>query len=256
MSDTITASLSPSSFKADATVISLVGFAHGTSHFFHLMFPALFPFLIAEFNVGYAKVGTLTMVFFVVSGVGQAIAGIWVDKFGAHRVLCVGISLLTLSAICVALSANFTMLMFAAAIAGAGNSVFHPADFALINHRVSVPRLGHAFSVHGLSGNLGWALSPLLMVAVATMHGWRMAGLVAALFGALALLFLIWKRHLLQYAVLVKQTPGMVGRRRYLHIYRHDSLTYCVCRWCGRRSRFSFLPHSVLGRYKTLRPRF
>ena len=208
MSDTFTSALPPPTLKADATVITLVGFAHGTSHFFHLMLPALFPFLMAEFGIGFAKVGTLMTVFFVVSGIGQAIAGIWVDKFGAHRVLCVGISLLTLSGICVALSPNFAMLMVAAAIAGAGNSVFHPADFALINRRVSAPRLGHAFSVHGLSGNLGWALSPLLMVAVATLYGWRMAGLAAALFGALALLFLIWKRHLLQYALLVKQTVG------------------------------------------------
>ncbi|MEI6738557.1 MAG: MFS transporter, partial [Pseudomonadota bacterium] len=79
--------ISSSNLKSDATIISLVGFAHGTSHFFHLMLPPLFPFFMAEFGMGFASVGTLMTIFFVVSGIGQAIAGIWVDKFGAQRVL-------------------------------------------------------------------------------------------------------------------------------------------------------------------------
>jgi MFS transporter, FSR family, fosmidomycin resistance protein len=188
-----------STFKADATVISVVGFAHGTSHFFHLMIPPLFPFFMAEFGLGFAAVGVLTSIFFVVSATGQAIAGIWVDRFGAHRVLFVGVGLLSLSGLLVAAAPNFPGLMFAAFVAGCGNSVFHPADFAVINRRVSAPRLGHAFSVHGLSGNLGWAIAPILMVGTASLYGWRAAGIVAACFGLCALGILIWKRDLLRY---------------------------------------------------------
>ena len=187
------------SLKSDVTIISLVGFAHATSHFFHLMLPPLFPWFMAEFGLGYAQVGLLMTMFFVVSGIGQAVAGIWVDRFGAHRVLCAGVGLLTLSAILVSVAPNFLGLMGAAAVAGIGNSVFHPADFALINRRVSAQRLGHAFSMHGLSGNIGWAVSTIVMLALATAFGWRAAGLGAALFGAAALTLLIWKRDLLQY---------------------------------------------------------
>jgi predicted MFS family arabinose efflux permease len=84
------------------------------------------------------------------------------------------------------------MLMAAAAVAGLGNSVFHPADYTLINRRVSTPRLGHAFSVHGLSGSLGWAAAPPFAFALAQTWGWRSAGLGAAAVGfiALALLFM------------------------------------------------------------------
>ena len=187
------------SLKSDATIISLVGFAHGTSHFFHLMLPPLFPWFMAEFGLGYAQAGVLMTVFFVVSGIGQAIAGIWVDKFGAHRVLCAGVGTLALSGVLVAVSANFTGLMFAAVVAGLGNSVFHPADFALLAKRVSPQRMGHAFSTHGISGNLGWAIAPLFMTAVASAAGWRAAGVAAALFGAASLTLLIWKRDLLRY---------------------------------------------------------
>jgi predicted MFS family arabinose efflux permease len=138
-------------------------------------------------------------VFFVVSGIGQAIAGIWVDKFGAHRVLCAGVGMLACSGVLVSIAANFAVLMAAAAVAGMGNSVFHPADFALLAKRVSPPRMGHAFSTHGISGNLGWAIAPIFMTAIASEAGWRAAGIGAALFGAVSLTLLIWKRDLLQY---------------------------------------------------------
>ena len=187
------------SLRSDVTIISLVGFAHGTSHFFHLMLPPLFPWFMTEFSLGYAQVGLLMTMFFVISSIGQAVAGIWGDRFGAHRVLCIGVGLLTLSGVLVSIAPNFIGLMGAAAVAGMGNSVFHPADFALINRRVSAQRLGHAFSMHGLAGNVGWAVSTIVMLALATTFGWRVAGLGAALFGAAALTLLIWKRALLKY---------------------------------------------------------
>src|SRR5262245_45430647 len=187
----------PGVLKQDATVISLVGFAHGTSHFYHLMLPPLFPWLMSEYSLSYTQVGALMTVFFVVSGVGQALAGFLVDRWGSHRVLCLGISLLTSSGVLVAAAPSVWGLYLAAFTAGLGNSVFHPADYALLNHRVSQARLGHAFSVHGLSGNIGWAVGPVLMTATATTLGWRMAGLTAALVGAASLVSLWWKREAL-----------------------------------------------------------
>ena len=197
--------------KSDATIISLVGFAHGTSHFFHLMIPPLFPFFMAEFALGYASVGTLMTIFFVVSSIGQAIAGIWVDRYGADRVLFVGIGLLSLSGVLVFSAPNFQGLMFAAFVAGCGNSIFHPADFALINRRVSALRLGHAFSVHGISGNIGWACAPILMLATASTFGWRAAGLAAAAVGLASLSLLVWKRPLLQYELQTASVGAVTG---------------------------------------------
>ena len=178
----------------DARVIGLVGLAHGTSHFFHLMLPPLFPWLMRDFSLSYTDVGLLTTTFFVVSGVGQALAGFIVDRVGAHRVLFFGIAALAVSGIMLMLTTNYTMLIATAAVAGAGNSIFHPADFTLLNHRVSQPRLGHAFSVHGLAGNLGWAAAPVVMAATASVAGWHAAGLVAASVGFTVLLAL-WLRR-------------------------------------------------------------
>jgi MFS family permease len=158
------------------------------------MLPPLFPWLMTEYSLSYTQVGALMTVFFVVSGIGQALAGFLVDRWGAHRVLCLGVALLSCSGVLVAMAPALWGLYVAAFVAGLGNSVFHPADFALLNHRVSHPRLGHAFSVHGLSGNLGWALGPLVMTATATALGWRAAGLAAAMIGATSLSALWLKR--------------------------------------------------------------
>jgi predicted MFS family arabinose efflux permease len=184
--------------RQDATVISLVGFAHGTSHFFHFMIPPLFPWLMVEFGLSFTQVGLAVTLFFVVSGVGQALAGFVVDRFGALRVLAGGVGLLSASGLVLASATSYPMLLAAAMVAGLGNSVFHPADFTLLNRRVSTPRLGHAFSVHGLSGSLGWAAAPVLMISVAQAWGWRASGIAAAIVGVAALAFLLANRSLLQ----------------------------------------------------------
>jgi FSR family fosmidomycin resistance protein-like MFS transporter len=185
------------SFRRDAQVISLVGLAHGTSHFFHLSLAPLFPWLKDAFGVSYAELGLLMSVFFIVSGVGQALAGFVVDRFGALRVLFGGIALLGISALGLASSQNYPMLILFAGVAGLGNCVFHPADFTLLNRRVSVRRLGHAFSVHGLTGTLGWAIAPIFLAGIATLANWRVALLAASALAFTVLMVLIAFRHLL-----------------------------------------------------------
>jgi MFS family permease len=183
--------------RQDAEVIGLIGLAHGTSHFFHLMLPPLFPWLMADFSLSYTEAGFLMTVFFVVSGIGQALAGFVVDRIGARPVLMFGIGTLGLSALVLAAASSYGGLLAAAAVAGIGNSIFHPADFTLLNRRVSAGRLGHAFSVHGLSGNLGWAAGSVVMAGVAAVSSWRTAALVAALVGLAVFALLRLRRRVL-----------------------------------------------------------
>jgi len=95
-------------------------------------------------------------------------------------------------------SANgYTMLVAAAALGGVGNSIFHPVDYSLINRRISAPRLGHAFSTHGLTGNLGWALTPVFMTTLILLANWRVAAFGAAALVAVVLVLTIIGRRLL-----------------------------------------------------------
>lgn len=179
------------SLRQDASLIGLIGLAHLISHFSQLLLPPLFPWLREAFNVSYAELGFLMTIFFVTSCTVQTLSGFWVDRFGPRPVLYAGLGLLALSAFGFALSSGYAMLMLFAVVAGAGNGVFHPVDYTLINRKVSAPRLGHAYSVHGISGYLGWALAPALLVPLALMFSWRVALAVAGLL-VLAVLALGW----------------------------------------------------------------
>lgn len=187
-----------STLRQDAQVIGLVGVAHGVSHFFHLILAPLFPWLKVAFDLSYAELGLLMTVFFIVSGVGQALAGFIVDRVGARTVLFCGIALLCIAALVLASAQHYAMLLAGSMLAGLGNSVFHPADFTLLNKRVSAPRLSHAFSVHGIAGSLGWAAAPLFLAPIAGLAGWRSALLAAACIPFFLLLVLYLNRDCLQ----------------------------------------------------------
>ena len=187
----------PVSLRQDAEVIGLVGVAHACSHFSQLVMPPLFPWLMKDFDLTFTQAGFLVTVFFVVSGIGQAAAGFVVDRVGARPVLLFGVGMVAVSGIVLGLASGYAGLVAAAAVAGAGNSIFHPADFTLLNRRVSPARLGHAFSVHGLAGNLGWALAPVSMAGIASIADWHVAALCSAAVGLVVLLVLLARREAL-----------------------------------------------------------
>jgi len=191
----------------DREVIALVGLAHGTSHFFHLMLPTLFPWLMRDFSLSFTDVGLLTTAFFVISGIGQALAGFVVDRVGGWRVLCFGVAMLAVSGVVLGFATSYPWLLLSATCAGIGNSIFHPSDFTLLNQRVTQPRLGHAFSIHGVSGNVGWAVAPLFMAGVTSAFGWHIAGFGAAAIAAVVFTTLSLRRHALV------DTEGLVTSR-------------------------------------------
>lgn len=204
--------MSTTSLRQDARVIGLVGVSHGVSHFFHLILAGLFPWLKTAFALSYAELGLLMTVFFVVSGLGQAVSGFIVDRVGARRVLFTGHALLGIAALLLASAPSYAVLMAGSFLAGCGNAVFHPAGFTLLNHNVSKARLPHAFSVHGISGNIGWAAAPLFLAGVATLSSWRIALFSAAAipFCMLAIL-LLNRKALATVAAPQQQGTGAAG---------------------------------------------
>lgn len=217
--------------RQDARTISLVGLAHGSSHFFHLLLPPLFPWLIEEFGFSYSELGLLVTVFFVVSGVGQALAGFVVDRVGARPVLFFALASFAIAGLVAGSSGGYAGLVVASAFAGLGNAPFHPVDFTILNKRVSQARLGHAFSVHGISGNLGWAVAPLFMAGIATATGsWRMACLSSALLALAVLAVMVWQREALndKFSALEHQSPvGTTNTAHPMAFLRLPSIWLC-----------------------------
>ena len=201
----------PVPLKQDAAVIGLVGLAHATSHFSHLLLAPLFPLFMRDFGLTFSDVGLLMTVFFVISGTGQALSGFLVDRVGARPVLFAAIFCFLLASLVASQATGYTGLVGVAVLAGLGNAPFHPADFTILNQRVSSARLGHAFSAHGLTGSLGWALAPVFLVGISSLGHWRSAYYAAAVLYTAVLALLFWQRQHLKTEVVVKPSHAPAG---------------------------------------------
>ena len=176
------------SLRRDVRIIGLVGAAHFVSHFFQLALPPLFPLLRDDFGVTYVQLGLLMSLFYAASGIGQTASGFLVDHFGARRVLPSGMALLAFAMALAGLAPSYWALVAVALVGGLGNSVFHPADYSIFNASVSPTRLGRAYGVHSICGNLGWVLAPVVVVGLSAAFGWRAALLTVGGLGVAAAL--------------------------------------------------------------------
>ena len=183
-------------FRADARVISLITIGHSVSHFNQLVMPPLFLLMRDDMGLSFTELGLLMTMMYVVSAAMQTPSGFLVDRIGGRKVLIGGLLLQCTGVLLIGLAPNYWLMALAAMLSGAGNAVFHPADYAILNARVSSPRLGHAFSVHGMGGSIGWAIAPFLVLGMAGPLGWRGALLGAALLGFLVTALIIAQKDI------------------------------------------------------------
>jgi MFS transporter, FSR family, fosmidomycin resistance protein len=171
---------------SDFRVIGLVGAAHFVSHIYILALPPVFPFVRAEFSVSYTELGLVIALFNVITALLQTPAGFLVDRTSARRVLIGGLLLGSVSLLLAALSPSFILFALAFALLGLANTVYHPADYALLSSRISPPRMSQGFSIHIFAGFIGTAVTPAAMIVLATQYGWRGAFVGAAALGVIA----------------------------------------------------------------------
>ena len=173
--------------RRNLQVLALVGSGHAVSHFYLLALPPLFPLLRQELGASYTELGLLVTLLNVSTGMAQVPAGFLVDRFGARRLLLLGLAIMGLAMGALGFAQSYWLMLVLVAIAGIGNSVFHPADYAILTASVDRGWLGRAFSIHTFTGNLGFMMAPATMIALTALLGWRGA-LIAS--GALAFLAL------------------------------------------------------------------
>jgi MFS family permease len=169
---------------AEYQAIALVSAAHFVNHFQNLVLPPLFPFLKARLGIGFVELGFALTVANVLSVAAQLPVGFLVDRLGSRRMLVIALCVAGTAFIGFGSSPTYAHLLLAMGIIGLSNSVFHPADYALLSARIAPARVGRAFSIHTFSGFLGNAVAPIAMLAIVAAFGLSTA-LVAA--GAMAL---------------------------------------------------------------------
>jgi MFS transporter, FSR family, fosmidomycin resistance protein len=218
----------PSDLGRDVAIVATISAAHFCSHFYQFTLPLLFPRIAQEYGVGFTELGLVVTVFYASSGFAQTAAGFLVDHVGPARVLAAGLGLLAASMALVALVPSFWLIYPAAALAGLGNSVFHPADYSIMSRRVEKSRVGRAFAVHALSGTLGYAAAPAVMVGLASVLPWRSAVLLAALGGGLVFLLVLAKQRLLAGPQIAHAPASVTGPAPSpLAALRHPAVLVC-----------------------------
>ena len=173
-------------------VVGAVSAAHFVSHYYIILLAPLMPFVRTEYGVTYTEIGLAFAAFNIVSAVGQTPAGFLVDRIGARALLIAGLLTGAAALILAGLINSFWVMVAMFAVAGVGNTVYHPADYALLSQHVPSDRIGQAFSVHTFAGMLGSAVAPASLLVMQSQWGWRGAFIGAAVLGvAVALLLLL-----------------------------------------------------------------
>jgi MFS family permease len=183
----------PQQVKSDAALRTLAGIsvAHWVSHFHLFVLPMLFPFLKEQLGVGYIELGFALTVSGVVSGLTQAPIGYLADHIGARKVLLIGLTVGGFALIMLGLHLSYPWLIASAALLGLANSVYHPADYAILSAHMDEARMGRAFSIHTFAGFLGGAVAPAIMATLVGTVGGLGALIVAGAVGPLVALALV-----------------------------------------------------------------
>lgn len=186
----------------EARILGLVSGGHFLSHFYYLALPPLFPLMKADLGVGYAELGLILTLYGVMSSSMQTPAGILVDRLGARQVLIAGLFINALCVTLAGLTGSYWVMAGLFLVAGIGNAVFHPADYAILSASIADTRVGRAFSLHSFGGNMGFVAAPIVMLFLSAHMGWRPA---LALVGAVGVALTV---ILLAFSGMLRDTAG------------------------------------------------
>ncbi len=185
------AETAPARIASDTQLIAGVSAAHFVSHYYIIILPPLFAFVRADYGVSYIELGLALTAFNVVTALGQTPAGYLVDRFGPRVLLISGLLLGALAFALAGLVNSFWFFVAMFGLAGLANTVYHPADYAMLSHHVAPERISRAFSIHTFAGMLGSTAAPVSLLLMQSQWGWRGAFIGAATLGIVVALFLV-----------------------------------------------------------------
>jgi MFS family permease len=184
--------------------------AHGASHGFVLVLPAVLVSLRAEFGASFTTLGAIATVSTMLYGLGALPAGLLTDRIGAPVLLRAFAGLSIVCCGLAALAPGIWWLAAALALLGAAGALYHPSGLAELT--LNAPGGGRELGIHGSWGNVGTAAAPLLAGAIASAWTWRASYVLAAL--AATVLLLALRRGVPLDRDLPPERPGPQRERR------------------------------------------
>src|SRR5215813_13899437 len=189
--------LRPLPFGRETRVNLLLGSGHFLSHFYQLCLPPLFIAWQQDFGVSFAQLGLVMAMMSRTAALMQTPMGFFVDRYGARPFLIGGTLLMTLSIAAMGLATAYGQVVGLAFLSGVGNSVIHPADYAILSGSVGRTKLGRSFAFHTFVGHVGFAVAPPATAMLALGLGWRGALLLVGLLGLPVVATILWQSRIL-----------------------------------------------------------
>ena len=184
-------------FGKDVRVNALIGCGHFLSHYYQLCLPPMFLVWQQAFGVSFAELGLSMALMSATTAVVQTPIGFLVDRYGARPFLIGGTLVMTLSIAAMGLAAAYWQIALLAMLSGLGNSVIHPADYAILSGSVDHARIGRSFALHTFIGHVGFAAAPPVTAALMLLIGWRSTLLLVGLLGIPVVLAIVWQSRIL-----------------------------------------------------------
>jgi FSR family fosmidomycin resistance protein-like MFS transporter len=176
----------------------LIGNGHFLSHFYVLCLPPMFLAWQSAFHVSFAELGMTIMLMSGTTALLQTPVGFLVDRHGARPFLIGGTLLMSLSLAAMGLATEFWQILALATLSGIGNSVIHPADYAILSGSVDKDRMGRSFALHTFSGNLGFSAGPPVAAFLMAFIGWRGTLLTVGLLGIPVVVSIVLQSRILR----------------------------------------------------------
>jgi MFS family permease len=168
----------------------LASTAHFLTHGYMTLLPAVLVVFTGIEGLSFLEIGVIGTVGYFLYGAGSIPAGILTDKYGARKMLSLGVTAMAVSSILVGISPVGWFFAVAYAIFGLSASIYHPSGLSFIAHHID--KKGKALGLHGVMGNVGLTIAPLFAALMVMVFGtWRAAYIVFGIIG-LAFAYVIY----------------------------------------------------------------
>ncbi len=155
----------------DRAIVSFTGLAHALVHTYELSIPIFVVVWLTEFPVTTATLGTVVAVGYALFGAGALPGGVLTDRYGSNTLVTLCLVGMGASFLLLSVAPSVPVIAVALGLWGLSASVYHPAGLALISKGVSAR--GTGFAYHGMAGNAGIALGPLVTALLLLVADWR-----------------------------------------------------------------------------------
>lgn len=176
--------------KTHFGILAVLGVTHLLNDMMQSLIPASYPILKASYDLDFAQIGMITLVFQLAGSLLQPIVGYVSDRRPAPYSPVVGMMFTCAGLLSLSQAATYGGILLSVTLIGLGSSIFHPEATRMARYAAG-PQQGLAQGIFQVGGQFGGALGPV--IAALILVPWGQPSLAFFAISALAaLLLLVW----------------------------------------------------------------